>query len=218
MKKTSPYYNNGVSEAIKLLNILYRSFKAVEPYADKYKHPHPTDTRAWSQLIVSALTGICGIERRKGADLEDGSDVKGANIWGAIDVPRFNGCIKAGTKSGVSGKMESLNDTPFIFFVLWDYEPNNKKERCRVWGVRPRVDKSFRCICQLWYRLRYEGTIKSNNFQLHPPINKNSSIITNNCGNLEYPLLFEAIRRKVGFEVSQFDIGILKSGLCKKLT
>ena len=57
----------------------------------------PVDLRGWSQIIVSVLTGIKGIARKKGADLEDGSDVKAANTWEAIDTPRFNGVIKAGT-------------------------------------------------------------------------------------------------------------------------
>ena len=43
-------------------------------YADAMKHPVPTDTRAWSQIIVSMVSDIPGIERKKGPDLADGSE------------------------------------------------------------------------------------------------------------------------------------------------
>jgi len=78
------------------------------------------DTRGWSQVLASILSGIKGLERKKGADLDDGSDVKGANTWKAIDTPRFNGVIKAGTKAATSDKLESLDDMPCLYLVLWD--------------------------------------------------------------------------------------------------
>ena len=194
---------DNIKEALTLLNIHYKSFVDVKAYADKYGHPHPCDTRAWSQILLSALTGIKGIARKKGADLDDGSDVKGANTWGAIDTPRFNGCLKAGTKSHVSNSMASLDGMPHIFFVLWDCEPATNRERCRVWVTSPRTDKIFRKICALWYKKRGNGKIESNNFQLHPPRNKNLNIIRNTCGNLEYPLLFSATRAGKGFKVDK---------------
>ena len=209
--------NEETTEVLELLNIHYKSFMDVKAYAEKYKHPHPCDTRAWSQIIVSSITGLSGIERKKGSDFEDGSDVKAANTWGAIDTPRFNGCIKAGTKSGISGKLDSLNEMPFLFFILWDYEPTENKERCRVWVTRPQKDKVFRGICELWYRKRDAKEIISDNFQLHPPRHKNSNVIRNTCGNLEYPLLFSAVIGKNGFEVEHFEPEVLKSGECKKV-
>jgi len=208
---------NATKEVVKLLNIQYDSFMEVKPYADKYGHPHPSDTRGWSQIIVSSLTGIKGIERKKGADLDDGSDVKGANTWGAIDTPRFNGCIKAGTKSDISGTMASLDQQPHIFFVLWDFEPIRNRERCRIWVVRPQRDAVFRSICEIWYRKRETGEIGSNNFQLHPPRNKVSNVIRNTCGNLEYPLLFSAVRGDKGFTVTYFNPDVLVNGQCQKV-
>lgn len=205
------------AEIIQLLNIHHKSFDDVRAFAEKYGHPHPCDTRAWSQLIVSSLTGIKGIARKKGADFDDGSDVKGANTWGAIDTPRFNGCLKAGTKSDVAGKIDSLDNMPYLFFVLWDTEPESKKERCRIWVVRPQEDQVFRSICELWYAKRESGEIQSNNFQLHPPRNKNSNVIRNTCGNLEYPLLFSAIHERDGFRVETYTPAVLKSGACKKI-
>ncbi len=207
---------DNVQEVLTLLDIHYKSFVDVKPYAEKYGHPHPCDTRAWSQILVSALTGLKGIERKKGADFDDGSDVKGANTWGAIDTPRFNGCLKAGTKSDVSGTMKSLNKMPNLFFVLWDAEPTSKKERCRVWVVTPGTDKVFRKMAALWYRKRASGEIESNNFQLHPPRNKNSNVIRNTCGNLEYPLFFAALREETGFAVTDYIPEAKATGQCKR--
>jgi len=105
-------------ETLNLLQIHYEAYAKIKPYADKYEHPHPTDTRGWSQILVSALTGIKGYARKKGPDLEDGSDVKAANCWDAIDTPRFNGCIKAGTQSTTANSLSSLNSVPYLFFVI----------------------------------------------------------------------------------------------------
>lgn len=65
--------------ALQLLDLHYESFYSVEPYATGTGHPVPTDTRGWSQILVSILCGVGGLGRRKGPDLLDGSDVKGAN-------------------------------------------------------------------------------------------------------------------------------------------
>lgn len=104
--------------ALKLLDLHFESFYAVEPFASQTGHPVPVDTRGWSQVIVSTLCGIPGLGRRKGADLDDGSDVKGANTWEAIDTPRFNNVIKAGTQAATSDKIESLNAMPHIYLML----------------------------------------------------------------------------------------------------
>jgi hypothetical protein len=206
---------SNITEVLTLLNIHYKSFADVKDYADKYGHPHPCDTRAWSQILASALTGIKGIERKKGADLDDGSDVKGANTWGAIDTPRFNGCIKSGTKSDVSGTMASLDEMPHLFFVLWDFEPTTQKERCRVWLALPGTDPVFRDMCKQWYEKRASGEIRSDNFQLHPPRNKNSNVIRNTCGNLRYPLLFAAVRDPSGFVLVAHNPLVLTDGRCE---
>lgn len=186
--KTTPQSD----EAVELLQIHYDAYMKIKPYADRHEHPHPTDTRGWSQLLVSALTGIKGYARKKGPDLADGSDVKGANCWDAIDTPRFNGCIKAGTKVSTANSMKSLDASPFLFFVMWDTSEHSGNKRCRIWVVRTRDDKEFRRIARSWYRQRASGDITSDNFQLHPPRNVDTNVFTNNCGDLCYPLLFEA--------------------------
>lgn len=206
-----------LDEALKLLNLHRTSFAHAVPYATSTKHPVPTDTRAWSQILVSLLTGIDGIARKKGADLADGSDVKAANVWEAIDTPRFNGCIKSGRKGEV-GSISCLDDQPYLFFVMWDYEPTSQTERCRVWVVRTQVDPVFRGICELWYRKRDEGLIRSDNFQLHPPRNLNSNTFRNTCGNLDYPLLFRAEWNGSEFVVSEYNLFVLDSGVCSPAT
>jgi hypothetical protein len=204
------------ADVLTILELHYHAFFDAQELADKYCQPNPCDTRAWSQILVSALSGIKGLARKKGADLADGSDVKAANVWGAIDTPRFNGCIKSGTKSAVAGKMASLDAMPLLFFVLWDHTPDGLEHRCRVWVVRTNEDSVFRRMCQSWYEQRASGAITSDNFQLHPPRNQNSNVFRNTCGNLEYPLLFEAIRRDSIYAITHHQPTVLKAGRCRK--
>ena len=197
--------DQGIRETLDLLDIHYRSFYEAEPYARRTGHPVPTDTRSWSQILVSTLSGINGLGRRKGTDLLDGSDVKGANTWEAIDTPRFNGVIKAGTLASTSGQLASLDSMPHLYLVLWD-ETTRGTKRCRIWVVRPQDDQTFRAVCEEWYSKRANGEIKSNNFQLHPPRGKDTNIITNKCGNLYYPLYFSAERtRRSEYELLHFE-------------
>ena len=201
--------------ALKLLDLHYESFYAVEPFATATGHPVPTDTRGWSQVIVSTLCDIHGLGRRKGADLDDGSDVKGANTWQAIDTPRFNGVIKAGTQASTSDRIESLNSMPHLYLVLWDTTKRGTV-RCRIWVVRPQHDEVFRGVCGSWYEKRGSGEIKSTNFQLHPPRGTDSDVIRNTCGNLRYPLYFQAERSPRGrYELTIFDPTVREIGLCE---
>ena len=205
---------NRIKTALYLLDGHYGSFHSLVKVARETGHPVPTDTRGWSQIIVSAITGIRGIERKKGADLGDGSDVKGANTWEAIDTPRFNGVIKSGTKAGYSDSMDYLDSTPFIFLVLWDTRTTGR-HRCRIWVVRPQVDPEFRTMCQSWYDARKDGSIKSSNFQLHPPRGRDTNIIRNSFGNLSYPLLFSSVRRKKRFILEAYNEDAMTTGLCQ---
>jgi len=202
---------------IHLLDEHYKSFYSVVEVARETRHPVPADTRGWSQIIISVLTGIKGMARKKGADLEDGSDVKGANTWEAIDTPRFNRVIKAGTKAAHSDSVKSLDLMPFLFFVLWDKNSTDQC-RCRIWVVRTQVDTEFRKMCDNWYKDRLNGVIKSTNFQLHPPRGKDTNMFRNTYGNLSYPLLFCAVRYNQGYEVVSYNPEKLNSGLCKDET
>ena len=204
---------NRVDEALGLLDQHYQTFHAIAPLAARTGHPIPMDTRAWSQVLVSTLTGVRGLDRKKGADLDDGSDVKGANTWSAIDTPRFNGVIKAGTQAENSNRIESLDTMPHLYFVLWDISPRNAA-RCRIWVVRPRYDARFRDMCRAWYGQHASGAIKSNNFQVHPPRGSDLNVLRNKCGNLLYPLLFSAERRGAGYAPTHFNPGVLETGSC----
>lgn len=205
--------NERVSKSLYLLQEHYDAFFSVAKIASETGHPVPMDTRGWSQILVSVLTGIKGLERKKGADLDDGSDVKGANTWEAIDTPRFNGVIKAGTYAAYSDSMDYLDTMPYLFFVLWDINSLGK-HRCRIWLARPQTDPEFRNMCEGWYKARADGKIKSNNFQLHPPRGKDTNDIRNSFGNLTYPLLFEAVRNNLEFDLVRYDQTVMSIGLC----
>ena len=205
-----------VRETIRLLNRHYEAFYSVADVAKKTGHPVPTDTRGWSQILVSVLTGIDGMQRKKGADLEDGSDVKGANTWEAIDTPRFNGVVKAGTLAGHSGNVAFLDATPNLFFVLWDVRGGGQ-HRCRIWVVRPQVDPEFRQMCSAWYLARANGEIKSDNFQLHPPRGEDHDIIRNSFGNLRYPLLLSAVHGGRRYSLQVHDRAAVTAGLCERV-
>lgn len=214
MQQKSPI----VQRVLRLLDVHHQTFYATEPLARETGHPVPMDTRGWSQILVSVLTGIRGLERKKGADLEDGSDVKGACTWAAIDTPRFNGVIKAGTKAEVSGRLASLDAMPYLFFALWDEatRADRPAARFRVWCVRTREDKSFRSMCSSWYKAVESGEIRSANFQLHPPRGQDSNVIRNSYGVLTYPLLFSAERLTSGYECMVYDVNVLTRGECRK--
>lgn len=206
---------NNICEALELLDLHFETFYAAEPFATYTGHPVPMDTRGWSQVLASVLSGVNGLARKKGADLNDGSDVKGANTWKAIDTPRFNGVIKSGTKAANSDKLESLDDMPYLYLVLWD-ETMRNTARCRVWVVRTQQDIAFRNMCKSWYEKRESGVISSTNFQLHPPRGQDSNIIRNTCGNLIYPLFFSAERAASGkYELVSYAPDILQNGLCQ---
>jgi len=207
-----------LKDALQLLDLHHQSFFAAEPFASRTGHPVPMDTRGWSQILASVLSGISGLDRQKGADLRDGSDVKAANTWKAIDTPRFNGVIKAGTKSESSGKLSSLDEMPHLYLILWD-ETSNGDARCRIWVVRTQHDNVFRSMCSAWYQQRDGGKIVSSNFQLHPPRGKDTNVIRNTLGILEYPLYFSAVKPQGGsYECLVWDESVRDLGLCVPVT
>lgn len=207
---------SNINKVLEFLKLHHDIFVQATVFAEQTQHPTPTDTRAWSQIVVSLLCDVQGLSRRKGPDLEDGSDVKGANTWGAIDTPRFNNVIKSGTKSDVSDSMASLDEMPRLFFVLWDNEPEHGHKRCRIWCVRPAVDPIFREMCASWYEKRENGEITSTNFQLHPPRGLKSNTFRNRCGNLNYPLLFCAEFAAREYQVKTHQPEVLETGLCTR--
>jgi hypothetical protein len=205
-------------KVLEILDAHHKSFHDAKPFAEETGQLVPSDTKSWSQILICILTGIKGRSRQKGSDLADGSDVKAANTWCAIDTPRFNGCIPAGRLSKVSKKaadVSALDDEPFLFFVLWDERPVDNKGRCRVWCVRPPTDKAFRKMAGEWYRQCGTGDIKSTNFQLHPPRHRDDNIFNNTCGNLSYPLMLSAHREGSKYVIDSYKPEVMKDGECK---
>ena len=194
-----------INRALLLLDEHYESFWSAQPLAQQTGHPVPMDTRGWSQILGSLLSGYSGLARQKGADLSDGSDVKGANTWEAIDTPRFNGVIKAGTLSETSDDIASLDIMPNLYLVLWD-TTSRGTYRCRVWVVNTQQDETFRTIARSWYSKKINGEITSNNFQLHPPRRLDTNTIRNTCGNLDYPLLLNVERYSMDGEPERYHI------------
>lgn len=195
---------------IEILNCHIKSFYDADIYARQTGQRTPNDTANWSQIVASALTGTSGLKRKKGADLSDGSDVKGANVWNAIDTPRFNGVVPAGRV--LTDYTNSSKIYPKIFFVLWDYFSlkEMKNERCRIWCVRPKDDTKFLNVVDNWYKKE-----SSNNFQLHPPRNKDNNIFRNECGNLSYPLVLNAIAHNKSYSIEYINIDKINNGLCE---
>lgn len=203
--------------ALELLEAHYQAFQNAKQFADMTGHTVPSDTKSWSEILVGILAGLSGRNRKKGTDLADGSDVKGANTWAAIDTPRFNGAIPAGRTSAKASKpadVRALDGTPFIFFVLWDEMGGEHLPRCRIWVVQAQRDEAFRAVCAEWYAARERGEITSTNFQLHPPRNLDADVITNTYGHLRYPLFFAAVRQDGAYRTTHFDPDVLVSGRC----
>jgi len=99
---------------------------------------------------------------------------------------------------------------------MWDTTEKEHYKRCRIWVVHPNIDKEFRAIADKWYKQRESGEIKSDNFQLHPPRNLDKNTFTNTCGNLEYPLLFEARLISDKYQLTTYENKVLINGACKK--
>lgn len=143
-----------------------------------------------AQHLISLLTGKRGSGwRGKGLDLEDGSEVKSASSVDGVDVPRWNHNFSA------PAKVDEWLDAPAIYYVLFDtVKRDPPRVRVRIWVVTPAIDNAYKTVLQRWRDM----SRKSNNFQLHPPVGKDSNLATNNCGNLELPLMFHAEENKQG--------------------
>lgn len=155
--------------------------------------PSQVDSGYIAQHLISLITGIPGYGLRgKGLDLGDGSEIKSASCIGGIDIPRWNLNFSGRNDSEIRQKMSDLLKVPMIYLVLFD-ENKFEKLRIRVWAIDPDKDEAFQKVLNNWR----ESNRKSNNFQLHPPVRKDSDITTNLSGNLELPLIYLAEENEV---------------------
>ena len=164
--------------------------------------PSQVDSGYLAQHLISLLTGIPGEGLRgKGIDLGDNSEIKSACCVGGIDIPRWNLSFQN------DGNMDAILKIPNIYFVLFDEKDN--KLRVRVWRIDPDKDEAFKKTFDIWRN----GERKSKNFQIHPPVKKDSNIATNLSGNLELPLMYEARENESGnMDITHFkNQGLLAS-------
>lgn len=146
------------------------------------------DSGYLGQHLVSLVSGKAGRgpgSRGKGADLDDGSEIKIASTLGGVDKPRWN------NKLNTSGAVATYLRNPAIYFGLFDTldKGEDYPVRVRVWIIEPPTDAEFCNVVQAWASKQTSG-----NFQLHPPCWSVSNIATNESGNLGLPLAFQAIQ------------------------
>jgi hypothetical protein len=149
------------------------------------------DSGYLGQHLVSLISGTPGRgagSRGKGHDLVDTSEIKSASALGGIDMPRWN-------HTGFNkGKVKTYLESKFIYFVLFDTTVRHEEFplRLRVWRVAPKSDPAFVRVVKNWAKETTSG-----NFQLQPPRWQKGSKVTNLGGNLELPLIFEAVQKEI---------------------
>lgn len=173
-------------------NVVLAQYRQLTGWQRVTQQTSQVDSGYLGQHLVSLISGIPGRgagSRGKGFDLVDGSEIKVASTLGAIDVPRWNhGAF------GRPDKVKAYLQNPSVYFVLFDTPVRDEEFplRIRVWRVRPRTDPVFSGIVKKWASRKSSG-----NFQLHPPCWRDESIARNECGNVELPLIFEAVQREI---------------------
>lgn len=150
------------------------------------------DSGYLGQHLVSLISGTPGRgagSRGKGHDLVDGSEIKTASALGGIDQPRWNH-----SSFGKERNVDAYLKSSFIYFVLFDTAKRYEEFplRLRVWRVAPQADSAFVRVVRNWAKETTSG-----NFQLQPPRWQKGSRVTNLGGNLELPLIFEAVQKEI---------------------
>jgi hypothetical protein len=153
------------------------------------------DTGYIAQHLASLVLQIPGQGfKGKGVDLGDGSEVKSASIVSGIDRPRWNhnmgtaaDDLKREAKGGKTKGFVYLNETPSVFYVLFDRVHDGtgaptSKLRVRGWCINARTDRAWRSLVTRYLDARQGATY---NLQLHPPVGYDDSIVVNELGNLD---------------------------------
>lgn len=196
--------------AVELLEELFLGYgRKLKKWAGVTGQSAQLDSGYIAQHLISLLTGVKGTGMRgKGKDLMDNSEVKTASSVAGIDVPRWN------HNMGTQKTKDDFLSSPHIYYVLFD-TPNKRSERVRVrvWVVTPSIDNDFCTVVERWFNL----SSRSYNFQLHPPVCRDDNIATNECGNLDLPLMFEAAEDENGrFVVKFFQVDFSKKSKLKE--
>ena len=169
------------------------------------------DSGYLGQHLVSLVSGIPGRgrgSRGKGTDLGDGSEIKIASTLGGVDKPRWNN--KLDTPEAVATYLKN----PAIYFGLFDTlkKGQDLPVRVRVWIVKPVMDEVFCDTVRTWAAKKTSG-----NFQLHPPCWSDSSVATNQSGDVALPLAFCAIQLDIeGVDYLEVEHWDPKPGSCSE--
>jgi hypothetical protein len=144
--------------------------------------------------------------RGKGLDLDDGSEVKSAYNIDGIDRSRWNHSFRQ------RDKIDQWLDSPNIYYVLFDQlvRDISSPVRVRIWMITPKGDTAYQTVLRRWADLPDRTWAKStsgeNNFQLHPSVFKDAEVnrATNQCGDLDLPLMFWAEENESGLVTVKF--------------
>jgi hypothetical protein len=143
----------------------------------------------------------------KGVDLLDRSEVKSASIVSGVDRPRWNhnmgtagDDLKREAKGAKTKSFIYLNQTPFVFYALFDRVHDEvgaptPRLRVRGWCINARTDEAWRSLFARYLEEREGSTY---NLQLHPPVGYDDSIVVNELGNLD---MAKALVLDVRFEL-----------------
>lgn len=173
-------------------NVVLAQYRQLTGWQEVTQQTSQIDSGYLGQHLVSLVSGTHGRgrgSRGKGFDLADGSEIKVASTLGAIDVPRWNHS-SFGNPKNVAAYLKN----PHVYFVLFDTTEKGHEFplRIRVWRVSPAKDTAFTTVVRKWASKKSSG-----NFQLHPPCWDDSSLATNDSGNLTIPLIFEAVQQEI---------------------
>lgn len=190
-----PQYNVTTRKALAksfIENVILAQYRQLTGWQKVTQQTAQLDSAYLGQHLVSVVSGTAGRgpgSKGKGHDLVDGSEIKTASTLGGIDKPRWDHS-SFGKRANVAAYLKS----PFIYFVLFDTTVKGAEFplRIRAWRVSPTTDTAFSSVVRNWAAKKSSG-----NFQLHPPCWDDSSLTTNNSGNLIMPLIFEAIQQEI---------------------
>jgi hypothetical protein len=190
-----PEYNVSTRKALAksfIENVVLAQYRQLTGWQEVTQQTSQIDSGYLGQHLASLVSGTLGRgrgSRGKGLDLADGSEIKVASTLGGIDVPRWNH-----TSFGDPKKVQAYLKNPNIYFLLFDTTCKDAEFplRIRIWRVSPKSDPAFSRVVRAWASQKSSG-----NFQLHPPCWRDDSITTNKAGNLDMPLLFEAVQQEI---------------------